>query len=143
MERHGSESYFVLGEGLLAESGGGRERSLAATVEEEAPPFRFSRMGPRGAGRQLSESSRKKLGNTMAGLAGIFVVLMSPIFFPVSRLPEWMQPVAQVSPFTHAANALDAILSGESGYLGEFAILAAIAAVTLSIGLAGMRWREN
>ena len=46
MERHGSESYFVLGEGLLDESVGGRGVAAAGG----APPFRFSRMGPRGAG---------------------------------------------------------------------------------------------
>ena len=48
MERHGFETYFVLGEGLLGESGGGR--TVAAAVEA-APPFRFSRMGPKGVGR--------------------------------------------------------------------------------------------
>ena len=63
MERHSSESYFVLGEGLLAESAGGR--ALAATVGPAAPPFRFSRMGPKGAGKQLGEALRKKIGNAM------------------------------------------------------------------------------
>jgi hypothetical protein len=62
MERHGSESYFVLGEGLLSESVGGRVTALAATG---APPFRFSRMGPRGAGKQLGEANRKKIGVAM------------------------------------------------------------------------------
>jgi hypothetical protein len=70
VERHGSESYFVLGEGLLSESVGGRTASLAATVEEAAPPFRFSRMGPNGRGRQLSENLRKRLGNAMAHTGG-------------------------------------------------------------------------
>jgi hypothetical protein len=65
VERHGSESYFVLGEGLLAESDGGRPRTLSAAVETAAPPFRFSRMGPRGVGMQLGDPARKKLANTM------------------------------------------------------------------------------
>ena len=65
MERHGSESYFVLGEGLLAESVGGRERTLARAVEAEAQPFRFSRMGPKGTDHQLSEANREKIGNAM------------------------------------------------------------------------------
>ena len=34
MEKHGSESYFVVGEGLLAESGTGRV--MAAAAEEAA-----------------------------------------------------------------------------------------------------------
>ena len=69
MERHGSESYFVIGEGLLGESMGGRDgaESIAA---EAAPPFRFSRMGPNGAGKQLGEALRKKLGNAMAAGGG-------------------------------------------------------------------------
>jgi hypothetical protein len=66
VEHHGSESYFVLGEGLLDESIGGRDAALAASVEAAAPPFRFSRMGPRGVGKQLGDPNRKKIGVAMA-----------------------------------------------------------------------------
>jgi hypothetical protein len=58
MERHGSESYFVIGEGLLTESDGGRQLAAAAT-----PQFRFSRMGPKG--EQLGRANRVKLGRAM------------------------------------------------------------------------------
>jgi hypothetical protein len=64
VDRHGSESYFVIGEGLLAESAGGRRVTLAA-----AEPFRFSRMGPGGGNRQLSEAVRSKLAAAM-GVGG-------------------------------------------------------------------------
>ena len=64
MERHGSESYFVLGEGLLGESVGGRVLALAAAATA-APPFRFSRMGPAGGNLQLAEGNRKKVGTAM------------------------------------------------------------------------------
>jgi hypothetical protein len=73
MERHGSESYFVLGEGLLGESVGGRdgERGRARRMAAEAaPPFRFSRMGPRGVGRQLGEPNRRKVAGEMAAGGG-------------------------------------------------------------------------
>lgn len=70
MERHGSESYFVLGEGLLTESVGGRERTLAAVEEAQVPAFRFSRMGPKGTRRQLSEAARRTLGQAMAAGGG-------------------------------------------------------------------------
>jgi hypothetical protein len=66
VERHGSESYFVVGEGLLGESVGGR--TLAAATA--APPFRFSRMGPSGAGRQLAEANLGKIANAMAAGGG-------------------------------------------------------------------------
>jgi hypothetical protein len=80
MEKHGSESFFVIGEGLLGESVGGRDdgtaRALAAAAAAPAPPpFRFSRMGPKGTGRQLGEATLRKLGNAMTagggGSAGI------------------------------------------------------------------------
>ena len=57
MEHHGSESYFVLGEGLLAESVGGRRRALATAVEAAAPPFRFTRLGPKGKQLPMGRSS--------------------------------------------------------------------------------------
>jgi Animal haem peroxidase len=70
VEKHGSESYYVLGEGLLTESVGGRERTLSAATEDEAPPFRFTRMGPRGDERQLGEANLVMTGNAMAAGGG-------------------------------------------------------------------------
>src|SRR5918997_5039569 len=78
MEIHGSESYFVVGEGLLTESAGGREdsdgaariASASATAADATPAFRFSRMGPSGTGRQPGEGIRKKVGNEMAAGGG-------------------------------------------------------------------------
>src|SRR3954453_12782507 len=72
-QQHGSESYFVLGEGLLATSAEGRMSAAAAktaNAAKPAPPFRFSRMGPKGMGRQLGEPNRKKLGALMAAGGG-------------------------------------------------------------------------
>jgi len=70
MERHGSESYFVIGEGLLGESVGGRDATLASSLEAATPPFRFSRMGPRGTGKQQTDSVRTTMGNVMAAGGG-------------------------------------------------------------------------
>ncbi|MGH3039067.1 MAG: peroxidase family protein [Gaiellaceae bacterium] len=66
MEHHGSESYFVLGEGLLAESAGGRARPLAAAIEAAAPPFRFTRLGPRGP--RLSDSLLERVADAMTNV---------------------------------------------------------------------------
>jgi hypothetical protein len=55
----------VLGEGLLGESLGGRDRTLAAAAEAAVPQFRFSRLGPKGTGRQLAEPNRRKLALAM------------------------------------------------------------------------------
>ena len=74
MEKHGSESYYVVGEGLLSESGEGREETVAAAAaaapDAAPPPFRFSRMGPKGIDKQPGEGARKKLGNEMAAGGG-------------------------------------------------------------------------
>jgi hypothetical protein len=70
MERHGSETYFVIGEGLLGESVGGRDVGplpvgTAALTAAPTPPFRFSRLGPKGTGKQLSTAARRRLGDAM------------------------------------------------------------------------------
>ena len=51
MERHGFDTYFVVGEGLLGETDGDRTIAAASTV----PPFRFSRLGPQGVGHELGD----------------------------------------------------------------------------------------
>jgi hypothetical protein len=65
MERHGSETFFVLDEGLLGETVGGRERTLAPAVEAATAPFRFTRMGPRGTGRQLGDATIEAVATAM------------------------------------------------------------------------------
>ena len=68
MDRHGSETYFVIGEGLLGEAGNGRDQAtVAIEVEtaEAAAPFRFSRMGPKGAGVQIGKPNRLKVAQAM------------------------------------------------------------------------------
>jgi hypothetical protein len=70
MERHGSESYFVIGEGLLGETVGGRDRTLSAPAEAQVPPFRFSRMGPSGFKHQVAEGTRRRTGDAMASGGG-------------------------------------------------------------------------
>src|SRR5688572_22850734 len=79
METHGSESYFVLGEGLLSESVGGRNgrvpdgagvAATAAAADAATPPFRFSRMGPSGVNRQLGDPNRRRVANAMIRAGG-------------------------------------------------------------------------
>jgi hypothetical protein len=67
VDRHGSETYFVIDEGVLGESRGGRELAIAAAPEAvaEAPPFRFSRLGPKGSAVQIGKPMRLKLAQAM------------------------------------------------------------------------------
>jgi ABC-2 type transport system permease protein len=84
-----------------------------------------------------------EVGNMIGGVAGFAVVLVSPIYFPVSRLPDWLEPIARLSPYTYAADAFDSILSGRSDFFDEVAVLTAVTIVSLCIGVWGMRWRER
>ena len=69
MDRHGSESYFIVGEGLVAESGGGRDHpGFAVAGEAAAPPFRFSRMGPKGTA--VGDAIRGKVAVAMTAGGG-------------------------------------------------------------------------
>src|SRR3954468_4385963 len=71
---HGTESFFIEGEGLGDTSLGGRLGTQPDRVDDpdapapvlaadEAPPFRFSRLGPRGG--QLSEQNLQKIATAM------------------------------------------------------------------------------
>lgn len=97
-DRHGSESYFVIGEGILAESVGGRNRTLARTAEAQAPPFRFSRMGPNGgaatAERLGAEAARRRddvRGWRLVADPGELHVPRTPLWFYVLREAELNQ----------------------------------------------------
>ncbi|HSD77444.1 MAG TPA: hypothetical protein VLA98_08555, partial [Solirubrobacteraceae bacterium] len=70
MDKHGSESYFVLGEGLLGESDGARAEPRAAAAAAAAPPFRFTRMGPTGIAHQLGAPNRRKVAEAMVAGGG-------------------------------------------------------------------------
>ena len=72
MEQHGSESFFVIGEGLLGETAGGREPTLPSRRTSRRSPRRFASRGsgPKGTGKQLNETNRKKIGSLMAAGTG-------------------------------------------------------------------------
>src|SRR5215203_43558 len=97
MGTHGSESFFVLGEGLLGETAGGRDPTLALAPDVAAitPPFRFSRLGPKGTGKQLNETNRKKIGSLMAAGTG------GPGQIPAAI---WASSSTMTSPLTRPAS---------------------------------------
>src|SRR3954453_5456555 len=70
---HGSESFFVLNEGVVSTAIGGRSGDAGDDVTEgrepvaqavSVPPFRFSRLGPKGTPR-LSVPNLTKVVNAM------------------------------------------------------------------------------
>jgi len=75
MRHHGFETYDVLGEGRLATSGTGR--TLAVAPDLAVPAFRFSRLGPSGAGKQLGDDNRERVAAAMT----------APVVGPESTIP--------------------------------------------------------
>ena len=88
-------------------------------------------------------SPSQEVGNVMANMVGIMVTLLSPVYFPIERMPHWLRWVVRFSPYTHAGEAVDRILSGRGGFGTEVMYLQLITAAGLGIGVAGLRWREN
>lgn len=81
-------------------------------------------------------------GYMLCSTVGILIVLISPIFYPIERLPEWLQWVARLSPFTHAGQAFTEVLSGGSSVLVPVLILVVFMIATNALGIIKMRWRE-
>jgi hypothetical protein len=71
---HGSESYFVEGEGILGVAGEGRTVRVASaeTAAGVVPAFRFSRMGPNGRGHQLGDPNLRRIARAMTSGGGGF-----------------------------------------------------------------------
>jgi hypothetical protein len=73
LQRHGSETYFLIDEGrLYGDAVGGRDRTLSAAAEAQVAPFRFTRMGPSGINKQLPEGTLRKLAQAMVAGGGGF-----------------------------------------------------------------------
>lgn len=89
-----------------------------------------------------THSNTAQAGYMLSNVIGIMVVFVSPIFYPIERLPEVLQWLARLSPFTYAGEAFLKVLEGRSAILAEVAILAAFMVVTNALGIAKMRWRE-
>jgi len=84
-----------------------------------------------------------EMGNMLANTLGILVVILSPVYYPIERLSEWLRWVARLSPYTHAGEAINRVLSGQGGFEREALVLAGITVVGLVIGIVGLRWREG
>lgn len=88
-------------------------------------------------------SPTQEMGNILANMIGILITLLSPVYFPIERLPHWLRWVVRFSPYTHAGEAVDRILSGRTDFGREVLYLALITGAALAVGVAGLRWREN
>ncbi|MDQ7793221.1 MAG: ABC transporter permease [bacterium] len=75
-----------------------------------------------------------------------FILLVSGVYYEVSVLPRWLQPISVISPATYTLRGVRAALL-EGVPLGELvpclAILAATGVILIPAGLAVFAWGEN
>ncbi len=83
-----------------------------------------------------------EMGGMLANTVGILIVMLSPVYYPIERLPEWLRWLARFSPYTHSGEAINRVLSGQGGFEREVLILAGITLIGLTVGVLGLRWRE-
>ncbi len=91
----------------------------------------------------VSYAPSPEVGGIMSNLLGIFMALVSPVYFPMEQAPALMRAFGWVSPLRYAADGMMKSLSGQTDVFAEVAILAAFSAVCLGAGLWKLRWREN
>ncbi|KCZ85709.1 hypothetical protein HAD_08490 [Hyphomonas adhaerens MHS-3] len=69
------------------------------------------------------------------------LLFLAPIFFPLSALPEWVQPILAFNPMTVPIEQLRRIMI--FGELPDFSALASYTAVALVILVLGYQWFER
>jgi ABC-2 type transport system permease protein len=76
-----------------------------------------------------------KRATVVVTLASFALGLLGGAFFPVSVLPDWLQPIAAIVPTRFAFDGLRAALFTGGGWEDDAAALAAIAVVALPVAL--------
>ncbi|HEU4720647.1 MAG TPA: ABC transporter permease, partial [Gemmatimonadaceae bacterium] len=83
-----------------------------------------------------------RFAQALAAAMAYVMLALSGLFFPVERLPAWLQLFANALPTTHAVTLMRAIWSGaEWGtQLGTIGALAAIFAACIAFSARWFRW---
>jgi ABC-2 type transport system permease protein len=82
--------------------------------------------------------------NAMTSIVQFPLMFLSGIFFPISFMPDWLQPVAAVMPLTYLADALRQTMVGGAAYapLGvDVAILAVWMVACFAVAARYFRWQ--
>ncbi len=85
-------------------------------------------------------------GAQMTHVIQALLLLISGVYFPISVLPEWMQPLARFSPATYVLEGLRAALldgAGTGALLGHLGRLVLIGVVAIPVGLMIFRQAEK
>lgn len=79
--------------------------------------------------------------NQVLGTVVTALLFLSPIFFPLSALPDWIRPTVALNPISLPVEQTRAVLIWDSA--PDFSALAAYSAVALSIAVLGYLFFQN
>ena len=82
-------------------------------------------------------------GSVVTDALGAGIVLIAPIYYGPDALPRSLQYLSRLLPTTYAARAVQATLGGRHDVMTDLLILAAMAFVTLTVGVRSMRWSDD
>jgi len=76
-----------------------------------------------------------KRGDSLVGLAVFGMALLSGAFFPVSVLPDWLEPISKLVPTRYAYDGIRSALYTGEGWAGDALFLVAFGAVFLPLAI--------
>ena len=82
-------------------------------------------------------------GNLITGLLSLVLAAVSPVYFTMEQAPLLLRLLGYVSPLRYAADGIGKSVSGRGDVWTELAVLAGFAALTMSLGLWRLPWREE
>ncbi len=85
-------------------------------------------------------------GDEMTFVISSILLLVSGVYYPISVLPDWMQPLATISPATYVLDGMRATLldgAATSSLGGVMLPILLLGAASLPIGLAVFGWAER
>ena len=91
----------------------------------------------------MSFAPSLQVGNLIASLVAIVLVIISPVYFTMEAAPLPLQWFGYVSPLRYAADAIAASLGGRIDIGLELGVLAAYALASMGLGLWRLPWRET
>jgi ABC-type multidrug transport system permease subunit len=81
-------------------------------------------------------------GGVLADAVSIMLIFLSPVYYSMETLPKSMQVLAALLPPTYAAQGISKALLGKNGVGEDILTLLIMSAVTLTVAVRSVRWRE-
>ncbi len=91
----------------------------------------------------ISFAPTHSVGNMLSNVLGIILVIVSPVYFTMEQAPLLLRWLGYISPLRYSADGIAKSLSGQTDVWSELAVLAAVAVVTMALGIRRMQWRES